>query len=109
MQVAGMQLKFTTQSSVTTCCLDVTCSTHLLSTHHACNYTQHYFSHVTLHYIWQTGALDELNDPNWAVKVRQPLNKVGQFLPKVYRFQTTPVFGAYDGLVSSTINMQYNI
>jgi hypothetical protein len=63
-------------------------------------YSTHRFVQIT---FWQLGALDELNDPNWAVKVGAPLNKVGQFVPKVYRFQTAPVFGAYDGLVSSTV------
>jgi hypothetical protein len=53
-------------------------------------------------YFEQTGALDEPNDPNWAVKVGAPLTKVGQFLPKTYRFQTAPTFGASDALVSNT-------
>ncbi len=54
--------------------------------------------------VWQTGALDELNDPDWAVKVGQPVTKVGQFVPKIYRFQTAPVFGDYDGLVSNAVH-----
>jgi hypothetical protein len=68
--------------------------------------TQHHINYYynSLHVLHiTTGALDEPNDPNWAVKAGAPLTKAGQFLPKTYRFQTAPVFGASDALVSNTM------